>query len=480
MGMRCAANVCVPPCTSSTMCPGQVCDRARGLCVDCVANNDCAPGQRCTTQNTCQAQVCTPNAASCLDAATRRVCNSDGSANLDTPCPGAANATGVCAGAGLCTLRCATGYADCDGNTVNGCEASLNASTSCGACGRTCATGQSCVNGACVTSTDCPAGQTRCNGVCVNLLDNTDHCGRCGNVCFGPNSRASCLSGVCGALTCTTGFGNCDNNVANGCEVNLNSTSAHCGRCGNVCPGGAACTNGACGPVPGGATLVSGLGGAAGFGTTCLAPGDDNAWVQPGQDGGTSTAIPFGPAFPSGVNFYGRIYTAFYVNTNGNISFNQALSTYTPAVIPQTAAVPMMAPWWADVDTRAGMPPSNNNICFHRDGQRTVVTWHLVGYFSSHQNLQNSFQLVLTPLGGTDFAVEFRYNRCQWTTGDASGGTNGLGGTPAQAGFEGGMGQGFVLPGSRTATVLNLCGTSNVGQPGVWRYTFRGGVPVSM
>ena len=477
-GLRCVANACVPPCTSSVMCPGQVCDRTRGLCVDCVGNNDCAPGQRCTPQNVCLANVCTPGAVSCSDGSTRRVCNNDGSGFVDTPCPGGANATGICSGAGLCTLRCATGFADCDANTANGCEASLNASTSCGACGRACSVGQMCVNGACVASMDCPTGQTRCNGVCVNLLDNTDHCGRCSNACFGPNSRAGCISGTCQALTCTTGFGDCNNNRADGCEVNLLTTASHCGRCGNVCPGGASCTNGVCGPVSGGATLLSGLGGRAGFGTSCLAPGDDSSWVSPSQDGGTATAIPLGPTFPSGINYYGRIFTSFYVNTNGNISFLGPLGTFTPAAFPQTNGAPMIAPWWGDVDTRSGNPPTNNNICFHTDSQRTAVTWHLVGYYNAHHNLLNSFQVLLTPLGGTDFAVEFRYNRCQWTTGDASGGMNGLGGTPAQAGFEGGMGRGFVLPGSRTSAVLNLCGTSNVGQPGVWRYTFRGGVPV--
>jgi len=479
-GLRCVANACVPPCTSSTMCPGQVCDRNRGLCVDCVATNDCALGQRCAPDNRCVALACTPGTATCTDGNIRRACNSDGSASTDTPCPGAANATGLCSGMGLCTQRCATGFADCDGSTTNGCEASLNAATSCGACGRACSVGQMCVNGACVTSMDCPTGQTRCNGVCVNLLDNTDHCGRCSNACFGANSRAACQSGTCGPLTCNAGFGNCNNNVADGCEVNLNNSPAHCGRCGNVCLAGGLCTNGVCANTSPGATLVTGLGGRAGFGSSCLSPGDDSSWSTPGADGGTVSAIPVGAAFPNGINYYGQIFRSFYVNTNGNISFAGPLSTYTPVAFPQTNGAPMMAPFWGDVDTRGGNPPTTNNICFHTDSARTVVTWHQVGFFSMQHTLLNSFQLVLTPLTGADFTVEFRYNRCQWTTGDASGGTNGLGGTAAQAGFEGGMGRGFVLPGSRTMQVLNLCSTSNVGQPGVWRYTFRGGLPVSM
>lgn len=57
----------------------------------------------------------------------------------------------------------------------------------------------------------------------------------------------------------------------------------------------------------------------------------------------------------------------------------------------------------------------------------------------------------------------------QWTTGDASGGTNGLGGTPAQGGFNAGDGERFFsIPGSQTAAIINIASTTNIGIPGVW------------
>lgn len=57
----------------------------------------------------------------------------------------------------------------------------------------------------------------------------------------------------------------------------------------------------------------------------------------------------------------------------------------------------------------------------------------------------------------------------QWTTGDASGGTNGLGGTEAQVGFNAGDGIRFTsVPGSQTPAIINIDTTSNVGNPGVW------------
>lgn len=57
----------------------------------------------------------------------------------------------------------------------------------------------------------------------------------------------------------------------------------------------------------------------------------------------------------------------------------------------------------------------------------------------------------------------------QWTTGDASGGMNGLGGTPAQVGFNAGDGIRFAsVPGSRTHDIINIDRESNVLRTGVF------------
>jgi hypothetical protein len=75
----------------------------------------------------------------------------------------------------------------------NGCEANLGTSTShCGACGRACSSGQTCVSGTCVTP--CPTGQTLCGGSCVDLQTNGSNCGSCGRVC---TSGQSCIAGTC-------------------------------------------------------------------------------------------------------------------------------------------------------------------------------------------------------------------------------------------------------------------------------------------
>ena len=65
--------------------------------------------------------------------------------------------------------------------------------------------------------------------------------------------------------------------------------------------------------------------------------------------------------------------------------------------------------------------------------------------------------------------VIFLYNQLQWTTGDDSSGTDGLGGTEALAGINAGDGINSVtILGSLTSNIIKLVFTSNVDNPGVW------------
>ena len=433
-GQTCQAGSCVTatgPCTSNTQCPGQVCNTASGRCVACVSPSDCPMGQTCR-DNACVPTACVPGAVSCANATSVRRCSLDGMSESVTACPGAPGAEGRCA-SGACTVTCLAGFGDCDGSATNGCEVNLNTSAT--------------------------------------------HCGRCNNTCVpaGDGGVAACSAGRC-SLSCASGRGDCDGNAVNGCETDTTNNTAHCGACGNVCGAGRSCVAGAC------TVMLRGLGGSTGFGpdVNCMQPSDDGSY-QRAVDGGTAIAfpIPLGTAFGPGLNYYGTPYTTFFVNTNGNISFGQALSTFTPAAFP-SATQPIIAPWWADVDTRGGGQPARNNICWALESGRLIVTWDRVGYYASRDDRQNSFQIVIrnrADVRAGDFDVEFRYERCAWTTGDASGGTGGLGGTPAQVGFDAGdRTRSLSHPSSRTSAVLDLCRTSNVGETGVWRYFSRNGV----
>ena len=73
------------------------------------------------------------------------------------------------------------------------------------------------------------------------------------------------------------------------------------------------------------------------------------------------------------------------------------------------------------------------------------VAWQNVGYYSEHFDKTNSFYMLLVDQSGVggrkqgDFDIIFRYQRVNWETGDASGGANGIGGTPAGMGWTPGL-----------------------------------------
>lgn len=219
------------------------------------------------------------------------------------------------------------------------------------------------------------------------------------------------------------------------------------------------------------AELITGLGGPAGFGTGVLEYNDD----------GSSSEIGLTAAFPNGLEFFGQRFTSMYVNNNGSITFGGPTGTFTPRRFP-VSGNRMIAPFWADVDTRGGGRPQRNGVYWDVRPGQVVVTWHNVGFYSSDNSRENTFQLVIISNENLDldelWRVQFRYARCEWTTGNASGGSGGLGGTPAQAGFDAGDQRTYeILPGSGTGQVLDLCRTSNVGVPGIWEFDIYRGRP---
>ncbi len=157
------------------------------------------------------------------------------------------------------------------------------------------------------------------------------------------------------------------------------------------------------------------------------------------DDDGSTDALPIGFTVP----FYGTSYGDFYVNTNGNVSFKGPLAQYTPSGFPQGS--PMIAPFWADVDTRN---PLSGQVHLERGtsprGNAFVqVDWSDVGYFDEKADLLDDFTLYIEddPAGPV---VAFIYRSMGWTTGDASGGEGGFGGDGAQVGFDSGDGQDFL------------------------------------
>lgn len=172
--------------------------------------------------------------------------------------------------------------------------------------------------------------------------------------------------------------------------------------------------------------------------------------IVPRNDDGSSAPQPLGFT----INFFGKTRSSVWVNNNGNLTFDSALATYTPFGLQSTHRE-IIAPFFADVDTRG---PRSQVVTFGQDtanGHRAFGANYIdVGYYDSHDDLLNSFQVVVidrSETGEGNFDIEFNYARINWETGDASNGRGGLGGVPAVVGWSNGTtedGTSFELPGS--------------------------------
>jgi hypothetical protein len=214
------------------------------------------------------------------------------------------------------------------------------------------------------------------------------------------------------------------------------------------------------------------------------------------NDDGSSPSISLRVPFP----FFGIPQPTLFVNNNGNITFTSPLPDFTPFVFPSGNKI--IAPYFADVDTTG--PPdmsgdSLNDVYFSERTNQSdlivistlvnkafgrafaatsafVATWDHVGYFASHIDKLNTFQVVLTTNGIQSFVI-FHYldNGMQWEAGDADGGVGGFipiggTGTSAAAGFDAGDNVNFstvtgsLMPG--VSTILH--NGSNISVPGQW------------
>jgi len=151
------------------------------------------------------------------------------------------NAQAVCV-KGQCTVvSCTAPFADCDNDAANGCEADLTSVEHCGLCNSVCRFSHAegtCATGRC-TLGDCENSYDNCdddpsNG-CEQKVDSLSDCGACGQRCERPrHATAACLDGACGIGRCDTGYGDCNEDTADGCEQVLNA-QPHCGSCGENC-----------------------------------------------------------------------------------------------------------------------------------------------------------------------------------------------------------------------------------------------------
>jgi hypothetical protein len=245
------------------------------VCVPCLTDDHCPPGNVCRMFGSTSA--CVPG---CGSDARCAGAGGDGGAGAMKCCGGqcvnsgadpqncgacgttcnAAHAGASCVDGNCTAGKCQSGWADCNMDPKDGCEAKLDYDPlNCGGCGMKCAIANAIVgcgppqNGmsgcyirACNFGFDDCDGNPA-NGCETNVSADVKNCGACGMVCPAvPHATVGCVNASCVLTMCTVGFADCDNNAKNGCETTVANDKNNCGKCGNACGMGQICINGGC------------------------------------------------------------------------------------------------------------------------------------------------------------------------------------------------------------------------------------------
>ncbi|KAI8515362.1 hypothetical protein Bbelb_061750 [Branchiostoma belcheri] len=164
--------------------------------------------------------------------------------------------------------------------------------------------------------------------------------------------------------------------------------------------------------------------------------------LDPTADDSTSGAQALSTAFP----FFGNTYNELFVNTNGDISFGVAVTSYTPRPFPVTNNR-VLAVYFTDIKTSNG---GRSGYIYHRettdaailarattdiqtafpaDHGSFVATWAYVATWHK----RNTFQLVMITDGQKSFTL-YNYARIDFLQGETNGGNGatGTGPNPAQ------------------------------------------------
>ncbi len=220
-------------------------------------------------------------------------------------------------------------------------------------------------------------------------------------------------------------------------------------------------------------------------GDTLFVKNDDASqhlsWAGAGPEG-TSLSMPF----------FNSRFQHTYVGNNGILSFNSGISNYTASPLPVASTpYPMIAPFFADVDTRA----TNGGNVWYRTTQSAaelaaigtkvmssvagltnftptfaqVVTWDRVGYYPERFDRVSTFQAVVATDGLQTYTLFLYPNRAiWWDRGSAS-----PAGSFAQVGVtDGTVANTLTFAGTGTAAVRDLWFLSNTADNSPGSFVF--------
>lgn len=250
-GLGCLGIDCDETDPETNSSAAEICNAADSDCNGVIDDGDpamiCPGGAQVLTtvcdMGNCGITECVEDWADCDEDATNGC-----EARLDVPmsCGGCDNACAPenavpeCPGGSCGIDECVDGFGNCDGNEDNGCETMLGSPLNCGGCGRTCGVLNAIpgCDGTNCTVASCNSGFADCDGSplngCETSTTSNSNCGGCGMVCAPAQAVGECSTGTCRITSCAPGWSDCDGDPANGCETSLR-TLTDCGGCGVPC-----------------------------------------------------------------------------------------------------------------------------------------------------------------------------------------------------------------------------------------------------
>jgi len=252
-GGSCSMGACLPGYADCDASSQDGCETVLGSDSHCAAcNNDCSDvfshASGSCQAGVCQMGECQAGYADCnsndSDGCETQLGTSQDCTACDDTCEDFPHAYGACQSYACVMGSCHTGYGDCDASPANGCETSLGSDTQCSDCTDDCTddypnAAGGCLSGSCSMGA-CQSGYGDCDGSslngCETVLGSDSDCAACNDDCSNvfPHASSSCQAGACQMGDCLAGYADCDDSSANGCETEL-GTVTDCSACQDDC-----------------------------------------------------------------------------------------------------------------------------------------------------------------------------------------------------------------------------------------------------
>ena len=161
---------------------------------------------------------------------------------------------------------------------------------------------------------------------------------------------------------------------------------------------------------------------------------NEEQWATQGGAGWDVDCASAPISFPGWTfDLYGSTYSEFYVNSKGMISFGGDVIDWTPTKFPE-AEYNQIAGYWQDTDNR-----SVGEIKYKVTQDAVYVNYVEVGYYNNHNDLTNSYQIIITPndgLIGEGNNAQVCYLDMNWAHGDIGAGGGCCGPDPGVTGAD--------------------------------------------